>query len=54
MRSPSFIRRIGSFIDVMDSAIAVSNAVRGGRPARDADLIKLGIDPLRFREIKYR
>jgi hypothetical protein len=34
------------------SAIAVSSATRERRPARDADLRRLGIDPKQFRDIE--
>lgn len=54
MRNRRFLNGVGQFFDVMGSAIAVSSAVRERRPVRDADLINLGIDPRRFREIKYR
>ena len=54
MRTRNIINGIGRFFVVMDSAIAVSNAVRERRPVRDADLVKLGIDPARFRTVDYR
>jgi len=54
MRTRNIINGIGRFFVVMDSAIAVSNAVRERRPVRDADLVKLGIDPERFRTVDYR
>jgi len=45
-------RTIGNFLDTVASAIAVSNAVREHRNPRARDLAQLGIDPMRFREIK--
>jgi hypothetical protein len=54
MRTPGFIKGIGSFLELVDSAIAVSSAVRDRRPTRDADLVRLGIDPKEFREVRYR
>lgn len=54
MRPRKFISEIGQFFDVMGSALAVSSAVRDRRPVRETDLINLGIDPQRFRGVKYR
>jgi len=44
--------KISNFIDTFASAVAVSNAVRENRTPRARDLAQLGIDPMRFREIK--
>jgi hypothetical protein len=52
MSSRSLTRGIVEFLDIVGSAIAVSAATRERRPARDADLRRLGIDPARFREIE--
>lgn len=52
MSKRSFTRGIGEFFDIMGSAIAVSAATREYRSPRDADLRRLGIDPVQFREIK--
>jgi hypothetical protein len=54
MRTPRFIKGIGSFLELVDSAIAVSSAVRDRRPTREADLVRLGIDPKAFGDIRYR
>lgn len=54
MRPQRFMNGIGEFIDTIGSAVAVSAAVRDRRPVRDADLVRLGIDPERFRQIRYR
>ncbi|MEO3997611.1 hypothetical protein [Mesorhizobium sp. CAU 1732] len=43
---------ISEFLDIVGSAIAVSAATRDRRPARTADLQRLGIDPDQFRGIK--
>lgn len=45
-------RGITEFLDVVGSALAVSAATREHRPARDADLRRLGIDPVQFRSIQ--
>ncbi len=45
-------RGISEFLDIVGSALAVSAATREHRRARDADLLRLGIDPVQFREIK--
>ena len=52
MSNRSLTRGIVEFLDIVGSAIAVSAATRERRPARDADLRRLGIDPARFREIE--
>lgn len=44
---------IGSFFDIVASAIAVSSAVREHRKPRASDLAQLGIDPARFRQINH-
>lgn len=54
MRSRRVMGGISEFFDIMGSAIAVSSAVRNHRPARESDLKRLGIDPVRFGEIRYR
>ncbi|WP_198023800.1 hypothetical protein [Chelativorans sp. J32] len=54
MRRRSFVSGISEFFGVMDSAIRVSNAVRNHAQPQSADLVKLGIDPERFREIRFR
>ncbi len=45
-------RGITEFLDIVGSAIAVSAATRDRRRAKDADLLRLGIDPVQFRGIK--
>lgn len=53
MMSSRFLTRgITEFLDIVGSAIAVSAATREHRQARDADLRRLGIDPVQFRGIK--
>ncbi|MBX9453070.1 MAG: hypothetical protein ACT6RL_08385 [Neoaquamicrobium sediminum] len=52
MSNRSLTRGISEFLDIVGSAFAVSAATREHRPARDADLLRLGIDPVRFRGIK--
>lgn len=52
MSTRSLTRGIVEFLDIVGSAFAVSAATREHRPARDADLRRLGIDPVQFREIK--
>jgi len=51
MRKRNFISGISSFFGMVDSAMRVSNAVRNRAQPRSADLVRLGIDPDRFREI---
>uniref|UniRef100_Q11BD2 Uncharacterized protein n=2 Tax=Phyllobacteriaceae TaxID=69277 RepID=Q11BD2_CHESB len=51
MRKRTFISGISSFFGMVDSAMRVSNAVRNRAQPRSADLVRLGIDPDRFREI---
>lgn len=48
MSTRKFISGIGEFFGVIESAVAVSAAVRNRRRAKDADLRRLGIDPERF------
>lgn len=43
--------RIGEFMDVFGSAVAVTRAVEGGRQPRARDLRALGIDPESFGKI---
>lgn len=43
---------ISDFFGIFRSAVAVSAATREARPARDADLQRLGIDPAQFRSIR--
>ena len=45
---------IGSFFEVIGSAVAVSQAVEGYRRPRNSDLRKLGIDPAAFGNIVRR
>ncbi|WEX09260.1 hypothetical protein [Chelativorans sp. AA-79] len=54
MRARNIVSGIGGFFEMMDSAVRVSTAVRNRVQPRTADLIKLGIDPAGFREIKLR
>jgi len=54
MRTRNLVSGISEFFGVMDSAIRVSTAVRNRAQPRSTDLVKLGIDPARFREIKFR
>ncbi|WP_163265100.1 hypothetical protein [Chelativorans alearense] len=54
MRARRFMTGIGEFFDTVGSAIAVSAAVRDRRPARPADLARLGIDAEQFRQISRR
>lgn len=51
MRVRRFVNGVGDFFDMMGSAIAVSAAVRDHRPARPADLKRLGLDPEVFGRI---
>ncbi|WP_170990194.1 hypothetical protein [Aquamicrobium sp. LC103] len=52
MSNGRLTRGITEFLGIVGSAIAVSAATRNRTPARDADLVRLGIEPARFREIK--
>ena len=52
MSNRSLTRGITEFLDVVGSALAVSAATRNHRQAKDADLMRLGIDPVQFRGIK--
>lgn len=52
MNSRGFANRIGNFFGVIESAVAVSAAVRDHRKARDADLERLGIDPKHFHQMR--
>ena len=52
MSTRSLTRGISEFLDIVGSAIAVSAAMREHRPANDAHLRHLGIDPVQFRGIK--
>lgn len=52
MSNRSLRRGITEFLDVVGSALAVSAATRNHRQAKDADLMRLGIDPVQFRGIK--
>ncbi|WP_201285550.1 hypothetical protein [Chelativorans xinjiangense] len=54
MRARRFMTGIGEFFDTVNSAMAVSAAVRDRRPAHPADLARLGIDPEQFRQINRR
>ena len=54
MRMRRFMVGFGEFFDTVGSAIAVSAALRDRRPARPDDLMRLGIDPERFREMTRR
>ena len=45
-------RGIIEFLDIVGSALAVSAATRDRRQARDADLLRLGIEPAQFRGIR--
>jgi len=51
MSKRSTFSTIGSFIDMIGSAVAVSSAVESRRKPRARDLRNLGIDPERFRGI---
>ncbi|EKF19439.1 hypothetical protein [Nitratireductor pacificus] len=46
--SRNFMRGIGEFFGTIESAMAVSAAVRDRRRAKAADLKRLGIDPEQF------
>ncbi|MGE0503721.1 MAG: hypothetical protein AB7I79_24185 [Rhizobiaceae bacterium] len=46
---PSFL---GEVLSVMGDAIAAAAAVRQGRTPRSENLVRLGIDPDQFREIR--
>ncbi len=52
MSTRHLTRGIAEFLDIVGSALAVSAATRERHPAREADLRRLGIDPVQFREIK--
>lgn len=52
MSSRHLTRGIFEFLDIVGSAFAVSAATREHRPAKEADLRRLGIDPVQFRKIR--
>jgi hypothetical protein len=52
MSSRHLTTEISAFLGMFRSAVAVSAATRESRPARDADLKRLGIDPDQFRQIR--
>lgn len=52
MATRHLTRGIMEFLDIVGSALAVSAATREHRPAREADLRRLGIDPVQFRDIE--
>lgn len=52
MKARKYMAGIGDFFGMVDSALAVSAAVRNHRTANSADLQRLGIDPKRFAEIQ--
>jgi len=54
MRAHRVIGGINEFLDMFASAVAVSAAVNNRQPARTEDLRRLGIDPVRFRQIGRR
>ncbi|MBN7758543.1 hypothetical protein JF546_10275 [Nitratireductor aquimarinus] len=54
MSARSFMSGIGEFFGVIESAVAVSSAVRNRRRAPDADLRRLGIDPEQFYATRNR
>ncbi len=47
------LARIGEYLAILNSAAATAEAVRGHRQPAAADLIRLGIDPERFRRIGH-
>lgn len=51
MSSRYLTKGIIEFLEIVGSAVAVSSATRDRRPAKSADLQRLGIDPAQFREI---
>jgi len=46
--------RIGQFLTIFGSSIAVASATREGRQPNARDLEILGIDPVEFRKIRLR
>lgn len=50
-RKPNLIGRIGGFIDIFGSAVAVTGALQGGRQPKANDLKALGIEPAQFRSM---
>lgn len=50
-RKPSLLDRVGGFIDVLGSAVAVSGALQGRREPKAHDLMVLGIEPNQFRSM---
>ena len=50
-RNNSLFVRLGNFVDVFGSAVAVSSAVRARRVPKANDLRTLGIDPAAFQSI---
>ncbi len=48
---PSLLDRVGGFIDVLGSAVAVSGALQGRREPKAHDLMVLGIEPNQFRSM---
>ncbi|WP_336071697.1 hypothetical protein [Nitratireductor rhodophyticola] len=54
MSARRFVTEIGEFFGVIESAVAVSAAVRNRRRAQDADLRRLGIDPEQFYGMRGR
>ncbi|EKF44364.1 hypothetical protein [Nitratireductor indicus] len=51
-RARSFMRGIGDFFGTFESAMAVSAAVRDRRRVKETDLMRLGIDPSQFYQIR--
>jgi hypothetical protein len=53
MNARNALARIGSFLNMVGSAVAVSYAVELQRIPRARDLRTLGIDPTSFGKIRY-
>lgn len=53
MKPRKTFARIGEFLDIFGSAVAVSRAVEGSRHPHASDLRTLGIDPAAFGKIRY-
>jgi len=53
MKPRKTFARIGEFLEIFGSAVAVSRAVDSNKNPRASDLRALGIDPTAFGKIRY-
>lgn len=53
MSRKAFAAGLSDFFGIFSSAVAVSAATREHRRPRDADLQRLGIDPVQFRNFNH-